>query len=207
MMPASLAQLERCTEHVVRFSPGQAGRDTVEAFIATVFAHHYGARITRFMPDLFALMQDDGPIEATAGCRPANVPPLFLEQYLDEPVEKAISRIAGHPVPREGIVEVGQLAANRPGAGTMLMLHLARHLATRGYGWIIFTATEELRGIFVRLGLPLFALSHADASRLGEEARNWGSYYEHSPLVVCASVSEAMRRLANGKVLRRMGYS
>lgn len=198
MTATSIARLARpsgdACDVVARFVEGQAGRRAAENFIAGVFARHFGARLPGFMPELVTLARD-GRIKAAAGIRSAR-DPLFLERYLDEPVEAAIGRIAGHSVPRRAIAEVGQLAADRPGAGTALMLRLARRLAADGHEWMVFTATEELRGIFVRLGLPLFAIARATPSRLGDEARAWGRYYEHHPLVVCASVGDAMRRLS-----------
>ncbi len=181
-------------DDVARFVEGQAGRRAAEDFIAGIFAQHYGARLPGFMPELMTLARD-GSVKAAVGIRSAR-DPLFLERYLDEPIESAIERIAGRSVPRRAIAEVGQLAADRPGAGTALMLNLPRHLATSGHEWMVFTATEELRGIFVRMGLPLLTIAHADASRLGDDADAWGCYYDHHPLVVCASVSDAMRRLS-----------
>lgn len=197
-MPATaLARLaERAS--VDRFSvlpEGGPGRAEAETFIARTFARHYAARIAHFMPELVALLRN-GHIEAAAGCRSAAQDTLFLEQYLDAPIEARISQLAGHPTARSGIVELGQLAASRPGAGVALMLRLAHHLSSRGHAWVVFTATAELRGIFVRLGLPLFALAEAAPERLGDQAAAWGSYYEHRPLVVCASLSEAAQRAA-----------
>lgn len=197
-MPASaLARLaERSSDD--RFSvlaEGRHGRAEAETFIARTFARHYAARIAHFMPELVALRRD-GHIEAAAGCRSAAQGTLFLEQYLDAPIEARISQLAGYPTARSGIVELGQLAASRPGAGIALMLRLAHHLSSRGHAWVAFTATAELRGIFVRLGLPLFALAEAAPERLGDQAAAWGSYYEHRPLVVCASLSEAAQRAA-----------
>ncbi len=198
MTATSIARLARYSKNdaddIAQFIDGQAGRLAGGNFIADIFARHYGARLPGFMPELITLARD-GYIQAAVGTRSAR-DPLFLERYLDEPIETAIERIAGRFVPRSAIAEVGQLAADRPGAGTALMLHLARHLSSVGYEWMALTATEELRGIFVRLGLPLFTIARAAPSRLGEEAEAWGRYYDHHPLVVCASVSDAMRRLS-----------
>lgn len=197
-MPVSA--LTRLAERTVEdcfsvLTAGCPGRVEVECFIAQAFDRHYAARIAHFMPELVALRRD-GQIEAAAGCRSAAEAPLFLEQYLDAPIEACISQLAGHPTARSGIVELGQLAASRPGAGIALMLRLAHHLSSRGHAWVVFTATAELRGIFVRLGLPLFALAEAAPERLGDQAAAWGRYYEHRPLVVCASLNEAAQRAA-----------
>lgn len=190
---------------VARFVDKQTGRLAAEDFIAGIFARHYGARLPCFMPELVTLARD-GCINAAVGIRSARHP-LFLERYLDEPVEAVIRQIVGHSVSRQTIAEVGQLAADRSSAGITLMLCLAHRLAADGYEWMVFTATEELRGILVRLGLLLFAIAHADPSRLGNEAQAWGRYYEHHPLIVCASVGNATHCLTRGNVARRMRVS
>ncbi|MDP2752043.1 MAG: thermostable hemolysin [Rhodocyclaceae bacterium] len=176
----------------------QVDRRAAEDFITDVFSRHYHAKLSGFMPELMTLTHN-GQIQSAVGTRSAgdgaHESPLFLECYLDEPIETAIRRITSRPVARQAIVEVGQLAADRPGAGTALMLHLGKSLAANGFQWMVFTATEELRGIFIRLGLPLFALASANPHRLGKEAQAWGSYYQHHPLVVCASLGDAMRRM------------
>ncbi len=182
------------------WSAGQEGRGEVEQFIAEAFSHHYDARIASFMPELVTLKRS-GRIEAASGYRAAVDGPLFLEQYLNYPIEVCVSDVAGRDVSRLGIIEVGQMAANQPGAGTSLMLRLARFLASEGNDWMAFTATAELRDIIIRLGVPLITLAEADPARLGTGAAVWGRYYAHRPLVVCASLETAARRLAQAAKL------
>lgn len=177
------------------WSAGQEGRGEVESFIADAFLRHYDARISSFMPELVTLKRNER-MEAASGYRAAADGPLFLEQYLNYPIETCISDMAGRDVSRNGIIEVGQMAANQPGAGTSLMLRLARFLASEGNDWMAFTATAELRDIIIRLGVPLITLAEADPARLGAGAAIWGRYYAHRPLVVCASLETAARRLA-----------
>lgn len=96
--------------HVVLGGPQ---RDAAEAFVRAVFRKRYAAEV-RFAPNLM-LVERDGVIRAAAGWRSAADRRLMLEQYLDEPVDQAVSRLAGQPVARERIVEVGNLAAERAG--------------------------------------------------------------------------------------------
>ncbi|MBI5328979.1 MAG: thermostable hemolysin [Betaproteobacteria bacterium] len=165
-------------------------RTECEDFIRNVFARRYDARVTRFAPDLYALEQH-GQVCAAAGWRGAHSGPLFLERYLDESAEALISRLAGHAVERRRIAEVGNLAATLPGAGMRLILNLAGELDRQGYEWVIFTATQELIGLFAKLGLPPLALTSADPARLGGEAQEWGRYYDTRPVVVAGRVRKA----------------
>jgi hypothetical protein len=171
-------------------------RDAAEHFIRSVFSHHYAAQVRSFAPDLMLLEQADR-ITAAAGWRGAAQGPLFLETYLDAPVEAHIARLAASPVARERIAEVGNLAAITPGGGARMILTLAEHLDRLGYEWVVFTATQELIGIFAKLGLPPLALGVADPARLGESASDWGRYYDSQPLVVAGRIRLALERMQN----------
>lgn len=185
---------EACTTRTVSLDSPQRGE--TEHFIRAVFTQHYAARVSSLAPDLMRLEQA-GRIAAAAGWRGAGSGPLFLESYLDEAVESHIGRLAAHPVARERIAEVGNLASIMPGGGARLILQLAAHLDHLGYEWVVFTATQELIGIFTKLGLPPLALGIADPARLGEAASDWGRYYDSRPVVVAGRIRLALDRLRN----------
>ncbi|MGE4239771.1 thermostable hemolysin [Ramlibacter sp.] len=175
--------------------PDDAGRDAVEDFIREIYFRRYGARVRTFMPMLVSL-QDAGGIVAAAGWRSAGASPLFLERYLRTPVETLLAS-EQHGVPaRESIVEVGHLAASRAGEGRRLILALGPHLAQQRFQWVVSTLTQELRSLFLRIGVTPLTLGVADPAALGDEAADWGSYYEHRPLVLAGHLPQALRRLA-----------
>ena len=170
-----------------------ARRREAEAFVHGIFARRYGADVAAFAPNL-ALLEQQGRVVAAAGWRGAESGPLFLEHYLDLPIEDVLARIAGQPVPRSRVVEVGNLAADRSGASVQTILLMAEHLDRLGYEWVVFTATRELLTIFSRLGLPLLALAPADPARLGGEAATWGTYYDTLPVVVAGRIRLGLER-------------
>ncbi|HZX30480.1 MAG TPA: thermostable hemolysin [Rhodocyclaceae bacterium] len=178
--------------HVLAGSPRRAG---TEDFIRTCFSRHYGARIPSFAPNL-TLLENAGGIVAATGWRCAGDEPLYLENYLDEPIENAVARLAGQPVPRESIAEAAHLASHRAGASLDVILTLARHLDRLGFEWVTFTATRTLVGIFARLGLPLLSLASANPARLGPQAAAWGSYYDTEPIVVAGRIRLAIEKAA-----------
>ena len=175
-------------------TPDSPRRAETEAFIQAVFARHYDARVNAFAPNLVRFEHAERTI-AAAGWRCAGQEPLFLERYLDQPIEQAIAQQAGRTIARARIVEVGNLAAARTGSSLHVIVNLAREFERLGYEWVVFTATHELISIFNRLGLPLLALSKADPARLGDEAWQWGSYYEQHPVVVAGLIQIASTRL------------
>jgi hypothetical protein len=169
-------------------------RAEVEGFIRNVFADHYDAHVASFAPDLM-LLEHAGRITAAAGWRSAVSEQLFLENYLDDSVQLRIALLAGYAVARERIAEVGNLASVTPGGGARMILAMAKHLDSLGFEWVVFTATQELIGIFAKLGLPPLALGIADPGRLGSAASDWGHYYDSRPVVVAGPIRLALERL------------
>nr|WP_286197456.1 thermostable hemolysin [Variovorax boronicumulans] len=174
---------------------GDPGRAEVEGFIRQVFAQRYGADVRHFAPTLVSLC-DRGQVVAAAGYRNAGEAPLFLERYLSAPVETLLAPAAPEPPARHSVVEVGHLASDRAGEGRRLIALLGSHLAAQNVQWVVGTITAELRQLFIRLGVTPLALGTAHPAALGDDAAHWGSYYEHSPVVLAGHLGLALRNMA-----------
>lgn len=170
------------------------GRSAVESFIRRVFEERYGASLTSFAPVLVSLSDDTG-IVAAAGYRRADGGALFLERYLDAPVDALLAQQSAVAPARADIVEVGHLAATKAGEGRRLIAQLGPHLAAQGFQWVVSTLTEELRQLFLRIGVAPLALGQADPRALGNDAAAWGRYYAHRPVVLAGHLPQALRRL------------
>jgi len=162
--------------------------------ISAVYRRRYDAHPTDFAPLLVSLSYGHGPV-AAAGYRGAAQGPLFLERYLDRPVEHVLSATRTFTASRAAIVEVGNLAATRAGAGRRLIHCLGQHLMDEGYAWVVSTVTRELRKLFLRVGVTPLALGIADPHALGDERLRWGRYYEHEPVILAGYLPHAMGRL------------
>lgn len=172
--------------------PGDPGREEVERFVSSRFERRYGARVPSWAPVLASLADGELTV-AAAGWRDAD-DGLYLERYLDEPVERCIGRIAGiEPPARGGVVEIGHLAAARVGDGRRLFLRLAALLAQRGYRWVVSTATPGVRTGFSRIGVRMIELGPARAERAGPDAAAWGRYYDEGPVVVAGELLANLR--------------
>ena len=110
-----------------------------------------------------------------AGYRRAVDDRLFLEQYLDLPVEATLSARAGAMFRRADIVEVGNLAGSQCRAARHLVGLLPGYLLERGQTWVVFTATSLVRTILASVGASLLDLGPANATRLGGAAADWGA--------------------------------
>lgn len=177
-------------------APGNADRRSLEAFIAAEFLRAYGARVQHFCAMLAGCRDACGNWVAALGYTLARDGILFLEQYLDQPVENAISARAKAAVARTDIVEVGNLAGADVGAARALIVAMTRHLHQQGLVWVTFTATQALLNSFSRLRLVPTALADADPARLGDAGRDWGSYYAARPQVMFGNIGFGHAQLA-----------
>jgi len=187
---------------------GSTGRKRLEMQIADRFAVQYDARIHHFLPYLLTL-QIGGRSSAVAGLRPSAHGELFLERYLDAAVEQVISRTFRHPVDREQVVEIGNLASSEAGAGYVLFAVLAPLLSDAGFRWVICTATPQVESMLRRMKFTPTRICSADPARLGDDAGDWGRYYEVRPHVIAGDVrhaAELVRRDTNvAAILQRFG--
>jgi hypothetical protein len=164
---------------------GHAMRATTEAFIRARYAEAYGAEVPRFLPLLYALHDDHGQMLAAAGLGLAADGPLYLEQYLDAPIERVLADREGHPVARNGVAEIGHLCGLLAGTGRRLFPQIAADLLRRGQHHAVFTATRGLRTLFHRLGIDPAPLAPASPARLDPAtAAAWGRYYAADPWVI-----------------------
>lgn len=175
--------------------PGDEFRDEAEEYIQSLFARTYRARIQQFMPLIMSLYDIDTCILAVLGLRPATDEKLFLEQYLDVPVESELNKVLvafGAEVKREDIIEVGNLASSHTGGARWLIIALTAYLQGAGYQWTVFTALPALQNSFRRLGLKLIPLTEANLDKLPVECHaDWGNYYDGKPHVVAVNVPHA----------------
>lgn len=171
-------------------SPESTDRRLLEHCVADRFERQYEARIEQFLPLLLSLDLAGQP-GAVAGLRCAERSPLFLEQYLDVPVEQAISRCFLEPVDRDHVVEIGNLVSRMPGAASMLFAVLPLLLEEAGVRWVVCTATPQVRAILGRLHFPSVTICAADPEAIGDAIDTWGKYYDSRPTVIAGDVRAA----------------
>ena len=174
--------------------PRRPDRADVEAFLESAYRHAFHGMIRNHYPYLVSLRDEQGSIRAAAGFRFADSGGLYLEQYLDHPIELAFAAHFG-VVSRSRIAEVGNLAAREPAASLRLFLALARRLHLSGATHVVATATRPLRRTFSRLGLDPIPLTRADPARLADGGADWGAYYQREPEVLAGAIAPCLPRL------------
>lgn len=121
--------------------------------------------------------------------------PLFLERYLDQPIEQRLATRHGAAVPRETIVEVGNLAVGGRASARLLIVALTDLLVAQGFQWVVFTGTAMLLSSFTRLGLCPLPLGPADPQRMGAELADWGNYYAGQPQLMGGAILPGHQQL------------
>jgi hypothetical protein len=152
-----------------------------------------------FFPILLS-RTDNEQLSSVVGLRPGTERPLFLEQYLDSPLEQAIANASGQQVPRSNLMEIGNLASSFRSGNQVMFILLTAMLARAGYEWVVFTATAQVRALLARLDFHPVTLCEANPAMLVNKSQVWGSYYQSQPMVQAGSTREGMAALlANRK--------
>ena len=191
------------TYQVASTSLLESDRQRVERYIAGIFSAAYGATVFEYLPLLCSLERENSLVGAL-GLRSAASEPLFCEQYLDVSVQSSILREYGMPVARRNIMELGNLVSSSAGQGVYLYLLVTAALAAADVRYLVFAANRAVRYSINRHGFDTRVICHADASRLGAKAQEWGSYYESDPKVVLADISQASAHGRNDPAIREI---
>ncbi len=162
---------------------GSPERGELEQFVSAAFQRKHEATVTSFMPTLLSFRDAAGALRGVVGLRGAGAERLYLEQYLERPVEEAIAAATGRSVARSEVVEVGNLAGANCRTAVRMVAALPAQLMSSGHRWIVFTATSAVREILLGFGAPLVELAQADSARIATGSDQWGRYYETDPRV------------------------
>ena len=181
--------------------PESHQRQSLESYIASKFHQTHNAEITEYMPILLEMTAND-KTQAALGLRPGRYKPMFLEQYLDAPIEQKIAELAKGPIDRYTLMEIGNLVVTRPGAGLLLFVMMAISIAEAGYQWMTFTATPEVTRLIRRLGFEPLYLADANPDAINGGTKKWGGYYDRQPLVMAGSLEKAMAVMRDNPTLK-----
>ena len=172
------------------------GRSVVEAFLKTRYKKYYGAELTEFLPNILCLRDENKKIIAALGFRIADNKPIFLEQYLSQPIEVHLTELAGITQQRNRVVEVGSLASVSAGGNRWLIAALTAFLKGEGTDWVVFTALSPLLNSFANMGIEIFTIQQAIPDFMSaEELGNWGNYYDYKPVIATGNVLNGFEAL------------
>jgi len=168
-------------------------RTNIQQFITHNFYKAYQAQVDHFADLLIGCKSDeDHHWMAAFGMSKLADKNAYLEQYLDQPIEHYIAFMTDKKVQRSQIYELGNLAADYPGATRRLIKKMTSMIYNQGGRWVVFTANNLVLNAFHKLGLNPQVISRADPNRLPNHGINWGHYYETSPQVMFIEVPSSI---------------
>jgi hypothetical protein len=190
-----VSPIETPRSGIFQATEGQLLHKVACDFTRDQYELRFSCQLTEFYPNTFSVY-DKGELTAVAGYRGAGTGPLFLEQYLDNPIEDCIWAKFTPPAERDEIVELGAFAALNHRAALPLMLHLAPALDELGFKKLVCTANKPIQRCLGKLGLEPIFVADAKPSMVPASKTNWGSYYEGHPEVFAGDIKAGMRAMA-----------
>lgn len=169
-------------------------------FVCNQYKQHFNCDLRHFMPNHLVLQKGDA-VMAVAGFRNASTGPLFLEQYLDEPVEDLLLEKMNQFRNRDEIVEVGGFAAVDRLSALQLMLHLSAQLNELEYKTLVCAANKPIQQCLKRSGFSWVVLGEARADRVSQQENDWGSYYRSKPALLAGNIPQSEQQLVK-RVMR-----
>jgi len=169
-------------------------RSFILDLVASRYAARHGAAPTVTYNELL-VESCGGRVCAALGYRRADREPLFLEAYLDAPVEQVLTQQLARPVSRADLVEIGNLASCNATAMIGLWARTANDLGNDAQ-IAVAVLTAPLRKMFQRLGVSLVEMAPADSARLAPDGSEWGRYYDLNPIVCAGFIADGQERLA-----------
>ncbi|MGL4827184.1 MAG: thermostable hemolysin [Vibrionaceae bacterium] len=174
----------------------------LQAYIQEAYSKAFNATIPHFLPMLAGLYRADGVLVGACGMNLASDGRLYLENYLDQPIEQAVAKKLAIAVPaRQKIIEIGNFASSEPGNARLMFAALCKLLCDNQLDFVVFTGTAKLRRSFERLSLNPVELALADAKMVGSDADAWGEYYSNQPKVMVGDINAGKAVLEQNSIL------
>jgi hypothetical protein len=180
-------------------TPGDHQFEAACDFSREQYGKHFSCELKKFYPAMFCLYKD-AVLVACCGFRAANDEALFLEQYLDQPIEDCLKEgtdsTAERGIQRQQIVEIGGLAVLNQNEALAFMVRLAPKFLALGFSHATSTVTAPVRKCLIKLGIATVHLAEANPERVSQAGNAWGRYYALGPVVLAGAIQPAIDRMA-----------
>ncbi|ASD69527.1 thermostable hemolysin [Pseudoalteromonas piscicida] len=171
-------------------------RGELEHAIHSGFAHAFGADIHEYYPLLSHLNYRQS--DCFLGLRFATKDALFVEQYLNCPVEQCLSMVAE----RSHIAELGNLFSTGRMATLSHFIVLTQALLESDIRYLVFTATKQVRALMklCQVEVNKISLAHGTIA----SAKDYGSYYQCAPMVCSVDLHQAQQVITNTEMYQHL---
>ncbi|NOU50525.1 thermostable hemolysin [Pseudoalteromonas sp. JBTF-M23] len=175
----------------------QNGRLELELQVKTGFAKAYAADLHEFYPLLSCLNTPQG--YCVLGLRIATTDTLFVEQYLEQPVENFLPQCTH----RSEIAELGNLYSTHRSATLGHFIVVAQALLSQHIRFLTFTGTMQVRKLMALCQVPICELTPAQPSKVAS-AKDYGSYYDADPKVCVVDLENVQQVINTTKLYTKL---
>jgi len=195
------------TQKLIITKSGDDLHSEANALIKSEYYRHFNCQLKSLTSTNISLKVDNKMV-ATTGYRSAGQASLYLEQYLDQPIEQLISKNFGQPIDRCQIVEIGSFALGSDEYALPFMFQLAPLFSDLGYRWATCTVTRTIKRYLDKLGVDSIYLAKADPTRVIGGEDSWGTYYDHQPVVLAGNIQSVVEKIApfQGAMMTKQFY-
>lgn len=177
---------------------------TLQNYIRALFLREFNANVPHFLPFLVGLYDQQNELCGACGLNPAGLQHLYLEHYLDVPVEQALLRVHGMTTNRSGFIEIGNFACADPGMARIQFAALCDKLYQQQFQYVVLTGTHKIRNVFARMHITPHILTDARPERVGVDAAGWGAYYDNHPMVMVGELLAGYQTLRQNSLLLQL---
>jgi hypothetical protein len=177
---------------------------TLQNYIRALFLREFNANVPHFLPFLVGLYNQQNQLCGACGLNPAGLHHLYLEHYLDVPVEQAMLQQHGMTTSRAGFIEIGNFACAESGMARILFAALCDKLYQQQFQYVVLTGTHKIRNVFARMHITPHILAEALPERVGIDAADWGAYYDNHPLVMVGELLAGYQILRQNSLLLQL---
>lgn len=110
------------------FAQNEQEENELQQYIQREYSREFNATIPHFLPHLLGLYRADGVLIGACGLNRGDFGTLYLEHYLDAPIEVVIATQTGHSVLRNRLVEIGNFACSESGNARIMFAAICRLL-------------------------------------------------------------------------------
>jgi hypothetical protein len=152
------------------------------------FRSHFAAEVEDDCGRVLAFLDTKGRLVGACGVN--DVPARFFSRHYVGDVAAAVEIAFGDAGPSR-ITELAHFCVTHPRIVCQAVPVLANLLHRGGSRYLVCTVTATLRRLFAGKHLTGKVLAPATADRLPFDLRdNWGTYYDHDPLVMAGDLDE-----------------
>lgn len=154
----------------------------VNAFLSEKFKAQFAATLQVF-PLHYLVIYRNKKISACMGVTFPSRDAYYAEQYLDDSIENVISQTLDKKIERSDIIQLGSIASSSIYAAVEMIQLGPLYILCLGAKYAICTVTNKLSGLMQKLDINFHVIRQVTQCSLHQDKNDWGTYYEHKPIV------------------------